>query len=365
MSEKGKDMNIFDRDYKNWIKDISSRFRRSQIKAATHVNEEMLRFYWSLGRDINFRQNENSYGSDFFRKLSVDMKKELPDVKAFSVTNLHYMVWFYELYPDAINLPQLGGDFNGHKNLPQAGVNSDSPVFHIPWGHNKLIIDKCKGDKDKALFFVKESLSNNWSRAVLMNFLDTNLYERKGKAVTNFKLSLPAEQSDLAQQITRDPYNFDFLTLRSDYNEKELKDALMDNLQDFFLELGKGFALLGREYRLEVGNTEQFLDMLFYNVQLHCYIVVEIKVRDFDPRDMGQLTTYVAAVDGMLRSDKDAQTIGLLICKTKDNVLAQYAANGIKYPVGISEYELSNALPEDFKSSMPTIEEIEKELKDD
>lgn len=188
-------------------------------------------------------------------------------------------------------------------------MNSDSPVFHIPWGHNKLIIDKCKGDKDKALFFVTESLSNNWSRAVLMNFLDTNLYERKGKAVTNFKLSLPAEQSDLAQQITRDPYNFDFLTLRSDYNKKELKDALMDNLQDFFLELGKGFALLGREYRLEVGNTEQFLDMLFYNVQLHCYIVVEIKVRDFDPRDMGQLTTYVAAVDGMLRSDKDAQTI--------------------------------------------------------
>lgn len=139
MSEKGKDMNIFDRDYKKWIKDISSRFRRSQIKAATHVNEEMLRFYWSLGRDINFRQNENSYGSDFFRKLSVDMKKELPDVKAFSVTNLHYMVWFYELYPDAINSPQLGGDFNGHQNLPQAGVNSDSPVFHIPWGHNLTV----------------------------------------------------------------------------------------------------------------------------------------------------------------------------------------------------------------------------------
>ena len=316
------------------------------------MNEEMLRFYWSLGRDINFRQNENSYGSDFFRKLSADMKKELPDVKAFSVTNLHYMVWFYELYPDAIN-------------LPQAGVNSDAPEFRIPWGHNKLIIDKCKGDRDKALFFVKETLSNNWSRAVLMNFLDTNLYERKGKAVTNFKLSLPAEQSDLAQQITKDPYNFDFLTLRTDYNEKELKDALMDNLQDFFLELGKGFALLGREYRLVVGNTEQFLDMLFYNVQLHCYVVVEIKVREFDPRDMGQLTTYAAAVDGMLRSDMDGQTIGLLICKTKDNVLAQYAANGIKYPVGVSEYELTNVLPEDIKSSMPTIEEIEDELNDD
>ncbi len=243
--------------------------------------------------------------------------------------------------------------------------DSDSLIIKIPWGHNRLIIDKCKGDKKKALFFVKETLTNNWSRATLLNFLDTNLYDRQGKAISNFKLSLPAEKSDLAQEITRDPYDFDFLTLRSDYDEKELKDALMDNLQSFFLELGKGFALMGREYRLVIGKTEQFLDMLFYNVQLHCYVVVEIKVREFDPRDMGQLTTYVAAVDDMLRSDIDGQTIGLLICKTKDNVLAQYAANGIKYPVGISEYKLSNILPENYKSSMPTIQEIEEELKDD
>lgn len=363
MSDKISNVDAFDREYREWIKNISSRFRQSQIKAATHVNEEMLRFYWTLGRDIVLMRAKSKWGSGYIEKISRDIQKSIPGVKSFSVTNLKYMRSFYELFPDAMEKsPQVGDELKS----PQLGDESDvALVFRIPWGHNKLIIDKCKGDRDKALFFVKETLSNNWSRAVLMNFLDTNLYERKGKAVTNFKLSLPAEQSDLAQQITKDPYNFDFLTLRTDYNEKELKDALMDNLQDFFLELGKGFALLGREYRLVVGNTEQFLDMLFYNVQLHCYVVVEIKVREFDPRDMGQLTTYAAAVDGMLRSDMDGQTIGLLICKTKDNVLAQYAANGIKYLVGVSEYELTNVLPEDIKSSMPTIEEIEDELNGD
>lgn len=357
-------MAVTDQNYKNWIQDISGRFRRSQIKAATHVNEEMLKFYWSLGHDIS--SMENAYGSGLFKNLSHDLKKELPGVKSFSVTNLHYMVWFYELYPNALNLPQAGVDSDNCNNyLPQNGADSVKVIFRIPWGHNKLIIDKCKRDEKKALFYVKESLSNNWSRATLLNFLDTNLYERHGKAISNFKLSLPAEKSDLAQEITRDPYDFDFLTLRSDYDEKELKDALMDNLQNFFLELGKGFALMGREYRLVIGRTEQFLDMLFYNVQLHCYVVVEIKVRDFEPGDMGQLTTYVAAVDDMLRSDMDGQTIGLLICKTKDNVLAQYAADGLKYPVGISEYKLCDILPENYKSSMPTIQEIEEELNDD
>ena len=328
------------------------------------INDEMLRFYWKLGKGISSMSEQFGYGMGFYKTVSDDLKSILPDVKSFSPTNLKYMRYFYEMYPDAVICPQVEDELITDANRPQVGDDLQI-IFKIPWGHNKIILDKCKGNSAKALFYIKKTIENNWSRDVLLNFLGTDLYERQGKAITNFSNTLPIEQSDLAQAITKDPYNFDFLTLRSDYNEKELKDALMDNLQDFFLELGKGFALLGREYRLEVGNTEQFLDMLFYNVQLHCYIVVEIKVRDFDPRDMGQLTTYVAAVDGMLRSDKDAQTIGLLICKTKDNVLAQYAANGIKYPVGISEYELSNALPEDFKSSMPTIEEIEKELKDD
>ena len=274
------------------------------------------------------------------------------------------MRWFYELYPNAENLPQLGGDSEKVANLPQAGVNSESLIFSIPWGHNKLIIDKCKGNTDKALFFVKETLNHTWSRAVLMNFLDTDLYDRQGKAVTNFKKLLPPVQSDLAQEMTRDPYNFDFLTIRKDYDEKELKDALMEHVQSLLMELGEGFAFVGREYRLVVGETEQFIDLLFYNIPNHCYVVVEVKVRDFEPGDMGQLGTYIGAVDGILKRDGDNQTVGLLICKTKDNVLAQYAVNMINAPIGISEYKLSNVMPEEFKSSMPTIEEIENELKD-
>ncbi len=269
----------------------------------------------------------------------------------------------FDLYPHAGNLPQVGVDSFELQNLPQVGVDFERMVFNIPWGHNKLIIDKCKGETEKALFFVRETLKNNWSRAVLMNFLGTDLYDRQGKAITNFDKVLPSVQSDLAQEMTKDPYNFDFLTIRKNYDEKELKDALMQNVQSLLMELGRGFAFVGREYRLVVGKTEQFIDMLFYNIPNHCYVVVEVKVRDFEPGDMGQLGTYIGAVDGILKGEGDNQTVGLLICRTKDNVLAQYAVNMINAPIGISEYELSHVMPEEFKGSMPTIEEIENELK--
>ena len=195
-----------------------------------------------------------------------------------------------------------------------------------------------------------------------MNFLDTDLYEREGKAVTNFELTLPEIESDLAIQITRDPYNFDFLTIRKKYDEKELKDALMDNIEKFLLELGNGFAFVGREVRIEMGETENFIDMLFYNIKLHCYAVVEVKVEEFDSRDMGQLGTYMVAVNHKLKGENDNPTIGLIICKSKDNVKAQYALEASSQPMGISEYEISKFMPEDFKSSLPTIEEIEAEL---
>ena len=244
----------------------------------------------------------------------------------------------------------------------QQPVAQLSPIFCIPWGHIVNILDKCGDDPKKALFYAEKTMENNWSRAVLLNFLDTDLYERQGKAITNFDKRLPDAESDLAQQMTKDPYNFDFLTLRERYDEKELKDALMDNVQLFLLELGTGFAFVGREYRLNVGKTEQFIDELFYNITLHCYVVIEVKIRAFEPGDMGQLGTYVAAVDGILKRDGDTPTIGLLICKTKDAVLARYALNSVNVPIGISEYELSKFIPENFKQPMPTIEEIEQEL---
>ncbi len=339
-----------DAEYLNWILSVTEKFKQSQIKAASKVNTEMLRFYYNLGGEISSRDKENHYGTAFYKRISDDLQRELPDVRSFSVTNLKYMTYFYELYAEVVNRPQVEDDFT-------------EAIFLIPWGHNKLIIDKCKGETAKALFFVKETLENNWSRAVLLNFLDTDLYDRQGKAISNFDKVLPSVQSDLAQEMTKDPYNFDFLTIRKNYDEKELKDALMQNVQSLLMELGKGFAFVGREYRLVVGKTEQFIDMLFYNIPNHCYVVVEVKVRDFEPGDMGQLGTYIGAVDGILKGDGDNQTVGLLICRTKDNVLAQYAVNMINAPIGISEYELTNVMPEEFKSSMPTIEEIENELK--
>lgn len=340
----------FDKEYLQWIKDISTRFKQSQIKAACRVNSELLKFYWSLGKDICIREKENGYGKGFFKQLSIDLSRELPEIKAFSVSNLYYIKAFYELFPDDKIFPQVVGKL-------------DQIIFGIPWGHSRCIIDKCKGNPEKALFFVKETLENNWSRAVLLNFLDTDLYERKGKAISNFCRVLPEVQSDLAQEMTKDPYSFDFLSLREKYDEKDMKNALMGNVQKLLMELGRGFAFVGREYRLVVGTTEQFIDMLFYNITNHCYVVVEVKARAFEPGDMGQLGTYVSAVDGILKGKDDNSTVGLLICKNKDNVLAQYAVNSMKTPIGISEYELSSIVPEDYKRTMPTIEEIEDTLK--
>lgn len=360
----GNEMVHLDKNYKNWISDVGIRFKRSQIKAASKVNEEMLIFYWELGRDIEAIKPKNLYGSNFYERLSNDLTKELPDVKSFSPRNLRYMNDFYNLYSDALNLQQTVAE-SIDSNLQQLVANSEMKIiFRIPWGHHICILGKCKGNKKKALFFVEKTLQNNWSRAVLLNFLDTNLYEREGNAISNFKNALPEEKSDLAQAITKDPYNFDFLTLRQDYNEKELKDALMDNIQCFLMELGTGFAFVGREYRLVVGQTEQFIDMLFYNISMHCYVVVEVKVREFCPADIGQTGTYVEAINEILRREGDGPTIGLLICKTKDNVLAKYAVNSSSEPIGISEYMLANLLPENFKSAMPTIEEIEQQLQD-
>ncbi|WP_378960790.1 YhcG family protein [Mediterraneibacter gnavus] len=345
-----------DAQYREWISEVSKRFHQSQIKAAVKVNDEMLRFYWQLGKELHDRKDKFSYGQSFYKTISRDLRRELPDVKSFSETNLRYMQKFAELYSEVSNLPQVGEDFRSEEI---------EPLFAIPWGHHKIIIDKCNGNPKKALFFVNQVIQNNWSRAVLLNFLDTDLYERQGKAITNFNLTLPAMQSDLAQEITKDPYKFDFITLTQSYNEKELKDALMDNIQKFLLELGNGFAFVGREYRIEIGSTENFIDMLFYHIRLHCYVVVEVKVTEFESSYAGQLGTYVVAVNHQLKTEKDEPTLGLLVCKSKDDIKAQYALEASSQPLGVSAYELSKMIPENFKGSLPSIDEIESELRKD
>ena len=261
-----------DNAYKEWLSDISLRFKQSQIKASMKVNSEMLRFYWSLGHDMDEKKDLYHWGSNFYEQVSKDLRKELPDVKSFSARNLRYMHQFYCLFPI---LQQVVAKLDiNHKSLCNSLEYSSENIFLIPWGHIVQIMNKVDGNRDKALFYIHKTLENNWSRAVLMNFLDTDLYERQGKAVSNFDLTLPAPQSD--------------------YDEKELKDALMDNIARFLLELGNGFAFVGREYKLEIGNTCNFIDMLFYNIKLHCYVVVEIKVKEFDSGDMGQLKPAVS-----------------------------------------------------------------------
>lgn len=351
-----------DNEYKEWLQDVSQRFRHSQIKAAVKVNDEMLRFYWSLGRDISEMKLESKYGKGLYNSISQDLRELFPGVKSFSQTNLRYMCRFYELYPNTAQnieqkMPQVGAEFR----RPQIG-DELIPIFCIPWGHNKLIIDKCRDRPDKALFYVQKTLENGWSRAVLRNFLDTDLYERQGKAVTNFAITLPENDSDLAQQITKDPYNFDFLTLTGKYNEKEMKDALMDNAEQFFLELGCGFAYIGREVRIMVGKKEKFMDMLFFNIKAKCYVVLEIKSSDFESSNTGQLGTYVVAVNHQMKEDWMNPTIGLLICKDKDEIEAKYALESSSQPMGISNYELSQIIPKEFKGTLPSIEDIENEF---
>ena len=351
------DLIHIDNEYRIWVKAIKERYLNGQLNAVVKVNQELLHFYWQLGKDIAEMHVEDKWGKKVLKNLSQDLRHDLPDVAGLSETSLGYMKRFYLLYSqvDAIH-PQAVGEFD-----PQAV----GELFSIPWGHHRFIIDKCYSNPQKALFFVHKTCENNWSRDVLLNFLDTDLFERQGKAISNFPRVLPDSKGELAQQMTRDPYCFGFLTLSERYHEKELKDALMEHLQKFLLELGTGFAFVGREFRLAIDeHTEQFVDMLFYNIALHCYVVVEVKTGEFDPAHLGQLSSYVSAVNHLLKKEGDNSTIGLLVCKTKNNTLAQYSLEGYNLPMGISEYKLNQVLPKQLTSSLPSIEEIENELKE-
>lgn len=362
----GTSITILDKEYKNWIKTLSSRYRKSQIKAALKVNDEMLHFYYDLGKDIVSLKAESKWGSGFMKNLSSDLKEENPEATCFSPTNLLYMKNFYLLYQSYLeNAPQVVEQLPDKVFTQQVAERISADVFSIPWGHHMLLIDKFKENPQKALFFVHQTVENGWSRDTLLNFIGTDLYERQGKALTNFKNTLPEETSDLAQELTKDPYNFAFTGITTKYNERKLKDALLNNITKFLLELGTGFAYVGKEYRLQIGEKEKFIDLLFYNLSLSCYVVVEVKIGEFDFADVGQLGGYVVSCNHILRKQgRDNPTIGLLICKQKDNLVAQYALESSSQPLGISEYELAKLYPEKVDGTMPTIEEIEQGLAD-
>lgn len=338
-----------DSEYANWISELKNRYLNSQVKAAIRVNCEMLQYYWSLGHDIVEMNAEKKWGDKILKSLSDDLKASLPGIKGFSPVNLLYMKNFYLLYKPLSIAPQIV------EQLPDF-------IFQVPWGHHRLLIDK-RFDMEKALFFVRKTIENGWSRSLLECFINTDLYERQGKSVNNFTKTLPSITSDLATELIKDPYNFDFIQLTDEYKEKELKDALIENITKFLMELGAGFAYIGKEYKLKIGTKERYIDLLFYNTTLHCYVVIEVKVIDFDPSFLGQLSAYISFTNHLLKKNIDNPTIGLLICKSKDNVFAQYSLEGYNQPIGISEFDGINVLPIDYKSSLPSIEDIENELK--
>lgn len=373
-----KAISILDKDYLLWVKELCKRYRKSQIKAAVKVNNVVLQFYWELGRDICNKAAENIYGSKFYATLSRDLHHEMPDVEGLSERNLRYTKKFYCLYQQQVEilqqlaaksdngtLQQLAAKSGEEHSKQETAIHILNDLFSVPWGHQMVLIDKCSDDVTKSLFYVRQIVENGWSRSMLLNFISTGLYERQGKALTNFKNTLPKIDSDLAQELTKDPYSFAFTGITKPYNERILKDALLNNITTFLTELGTGFAYVGKEYRLQIGETENFIDLLFYNLNLSCYVVIEVKIGKFAFADLGQLGGYVVACNHILRKEgRDNPTIGLLICKEKDRIQAQYALESSSQPIAISEYELEKFYPEKVEGTMPTIEELEAKLGD-
>ncbi len=367
ISKKNIISNKSDTEYKNWIKDLKIKFRNSQIKAAVRVNSIILEFYWDLGADIVLKQKESTWGSGFLKQLSKDLMEEFPEVSGFSFENLKYIRRWYLFY-----FKQLSNWVTGCypiKKVQQTVANLGHieeksislGLFQIPWSHNIIIISKCE-DINQALFYVNKTLEFGWSRVILTHQIESGLYEREGKAITNFEETLPKAQSELANEIIKDPYKFDFFSLGKKYKERELEDALLNHITKFLLELGAGFAFMGRQKSLKVGSREFLIDLLFYHTQMHCYIVIELKVVDFEPEFAGKLNFYLKAVDEQIKTDRDEPTIGILICKSKDKTVVEYALSDIYKPIAVSEYYLTHTLPEELKKSLPAIEDIEKQL---
>lgn len=340
-------------DYQAWVATLKQRLKSLQLKAALAVNAALLEFYWALGADIVEKQQTATWGDGFLKQLSQDLMAEFPEVKGFSYRNLRAIRQWYVFYTtgDAIWQQAVA-------KLEQAYLQK---LTQIPWSHNLVIASKCES-REEALYYVGQTIEFGWSRAVLTHQIEGGLWQREGRAVANFERTLPLPQSELAQQTLKDPYVFDFLALTKDYTERDLERGLVEHITQFLLELGAGFAYLGRQVPLQVGSREFFLDLLFYHARLHCYVVIELKTVEFEPEHAGKLNFYLKAVDEQLRREGDEPTIGILICKEKDRLVAEYALSDIHKPIGISEYELTQSLPLEIRSSLPSVEEIEAEL---
>jgi len=337
-----QDDNLAPKEYAKFLEHIKTDILQTQLKAALSITKELTLLYWRIGKELSEKTQLEGWGAKVVEKLASDLEKAFPGIAGFSLRNLRYMRKFAETYTDQ---------------------NVATAVAKIPWGHNVALLERLQDGKQR-LWYANKTLENGWSRATLTMWIESDLYSRQGKAITNFKATLPEPNSDLAQQSLKDPYNFDFLTIDEKAREREIELGLMAHIQKFLLELGQGFAFIGRQYPITIGSKDFFIDMLFYHLSLRCYIVIELKAEEFDSRNLGQINLYLSAVDSLLRHPGDQPSIGLLLCRSKDNYVAEYALRDINKPIGIASYttKLVESLPKEFKGKLPSIEEIEAEL---
>jgi predicted nuclease of restriction endonuclease-like (RecB) superfamily len=331
-------------DYASWLTDLKLRVEQARQRAALSVNRELISLYWQIGRDILERQRRQGWGAKVIDQLARDLKAAFPDMRGFSPRNLKYMRAFAEAWPDGTFVQQAAAQ--------------------LPWFHLCTLLDKLKGNAERE-WYATRAVEHGWSRNVLAMQIETRLHERQGGAVTNFRDRLAAPQSDLAREALKDPYIFDFLGLTDDAQERDIERALTQHITRFLIELGAGFAFVGRQYRLEVGGDEFFIDLLFYHLKLRCYVVVELKTTPFKPEYAGQLNFYLSAVDAQVKHTDDQPTIGLLLCREKNRLVAEYALRGMAKPIGVAEYQLLREVPAPLVSDLPSIEQIEAELGSD
>jgi predicted nuclease of restriction endonuclease-like (RecB) superfamily len=328
-------------DYAVFIHHLKTRIQQTQVRAALAVNHELIGLYWGIGQAIVEAQTRHAWGDKVLERIAEDLKVAFTGMAGFSRTNLYRIRAFYIAYSSESAI------------VPQA-------VGQLPWGQNVILLEKLKTIEER-LWYAQQTLENGWSRSILELQIRSKLHERQGKAITNFAATLPPAQSDLAQQLLKDPYNFDFLTLGTDAQERALERGLLEHLKHFLLELGVGFALVGNQYHLEIGGEDFYIDLLFYHLKLRAFVVIELKARDFQTADVGQVLGYVGAVDDLLRHESDAPTIGLILCKGKNRVMAEYVLRGVQAPIGLADF-VTAALPDDFKTDLPTVAQLEAEL---
>jgi len=327
--------------YRQFFADLKEWIQSAQLRAATAVNRELVTLYWRIGRAILAKQQQDGWGSKVIERLSKDLKQAFPEMKGFSRSNLLYMRAFAQAFPDETVIQAVLGQ--------------------ITWYHNITLLDKLK-DNEQRLWYAQKTLQQGWSRNALVHQIEGGLYQRIGNAVSNFDHTLPQSQSDLAHQILKSPYNFQFLELEEAAQERDFEKALVDHIRAFLLELGVGFAFLGSQYSLEIGGQEYKIDLLFYHVKLHCYVVIDLKMVEFAPEFSGKMSFYIAAVDDLLRSEGDNSTIGIILCKSKNKATVEYALRYIQHPVGVATYQLRDTLPEPLQGILPSVEQLEMQL---